>query len=292
MSKLSFSGHESFHCRAHWLKKGYDFIKKGHNFNDLSSVVELGVGKNMVNSIYFWMQSFGLYSNEQKELTEFANFIFGEDGVDPYLEDIATLWLLHYYLIKTNKASIYSLVFNDFKKERIEFTKDILVRFIERKCNEFSNSYFNLNTVERDINVLLRNYIKPKNVKTNLEENYNYLFVELDLINELKGVDDKSIIFKIENKERKQIPFQVILFSILDSFDFINTSISLDKLLFDKVGIGNIFSITTKGLLEKINEITNNIKTITFKDNAGTRELQIKNKFIDKWEILKIYYEA
>lgn len=25
MSELTFSGHETFHCRQFWLKKGYDF---------------------------------------------------------------------------------------------------------------------------------------------------------------------------------------------------------------------------------------------------------------------------
>ena len=30
MKKLTFSGHETFHCRNFWLKKGYDFIKSNH----------------------------------------------------------------------------------------------------------------------------------------------------------------------------------------------------------------------------------------------------------------------
>jgi hypothetical protein len=50
-TKLTFSGHDSFHCRHLWLKKGYDYIKKGKKFSDNDSVVELGVGKNMVASI-------------------------------------------------------------------------------------------------------------------------------------------------------------------------------------------------------------------------------------------------
>ncbi len=48
MNKLSFSGHESFHCRQFWLKKGYDFVQRRGKFSDKNAVVELGVGKNMV----------------------------------------------------------------------------------------------------------------------------------------------------------------------------------------------------------------------------------------------------
>ena len=48
--KYTFSGHESFPCKALWLKKGYDFIIKGRDFNAPDSVIELGVGKNMVSA--------------------------------------------------------------------------------------------------------------------------------------------------------------------------------------------------------------------------------------------------
>ena len=111
-AKLIFSGHESFHCRTLWLKKGYDFISHEKKFTMPDAVVDLGVGKNMVSAINFWMRSFGLIQKEHK-LSNLAEFIFGKDGVDPYLENPATLWLLHYHLVKENIASINSLVFNE-----------------------------------------------------------------------------------------------------------------------------------------------------------------------------------
>ena len=58
--KFQFSGHESFICKHFWLKKGYDFISHKGNFNDESAVVELGVGKNMVASISYWLKAFGV----------------------------------------------------------------------------------------------------------------------------------------------------------------------------------------------------------------------------------------
>jgi hypothetical protein len=56
--KYVFSGHDSFQCRKLWLKKGYDFLQQGKNFNDEDAVVQLGVGKNMVSSIRFWLKAF------------------------------------------------------------------------------------------------------------------------------------------------------------------------------------------------------------------------------------------
>ena len=65
---------------------------------------------------------------QNNEISELASFIFdAKKGVDPYLENLATIWLLHYSLIKTQKASLYSLFFNEIK------IKDLLSNLLENK---------------------------------------------------------------------------------------------------------------------------------------------------------------
>lgn len=56
MVKYSFSGHESFACKSLWLKKGYDFVVQNRDFNAPDAVIYLGVGKNMVSSIRYWLK--------------------------------------------------------------------------------------------------------------------------------------------------------------------------------------------------------------------------------------------
>ena len=72
--KLSFTGHETFACRSYWLKKGVDFVQNKGLFGE-SAVVELGVGRNMVSSIRFWLRSFGM-TDEQDVLLPIAKIIF------------------------------------------------------------------------------------------------------------------------------------------------------------------------------------------------------------------------
>ena len=63
--------------------------------NDDDAVVHLGVGKNMVASIKFWLKAIGLLKDTGLE--PIADHLFDdENGRDPYLEDIGTLWLLHF----------------------------------------------------------------------------------------------------------------------------------------------------------------------------------------------------
>lgn len=120
--RYCFSGHESFHCRSLWLKKGYDFLVNGNTFKSQDAVVHLGVGKNMIASIRFWMKAFGLTINDSP--TELASYLFDNNyGVDSYMEDINTLWLLHYSLISSNVASLYNLLFLKFQREKRNLTR-------------------------------------------------------------------------------------------------------------------------------------------------------------------------
>jgi len=287
MKKLTFSGHETFHCRHFWLKKGYDFIKNGNSFNETEAVVELGVGKNMVSAIRFWLKAFDLVT-EADEITKMAEYIFGDNGIDPYLENNSTLWLLHYFLVSKNKASIYNLIFNDFRKERIEFSKEQINSFLKRKCDE-ENFNYNEKTISNDINVFLKNYYRPRKKIKNVEDEFNALLIELDLIQQISKEESEGINwYKIESTEKSEIPAEIVLFSILDQNEN-QTSIPFYKLLNDYNNPGLIFAMNAKGLMEKINKITKMFSSVVFSDTAGIRELQIKNNF-NKWHLLDKYY--
>ncbi len=124
MKKFTFSGHESFHCKPLWLKKGFDFKNNNGNFKDPHSVVNLGVGKNMVSSIRFWMYAFNTLKNN--DLTDLAVRLFAEDSWDPYLKDESTLWLLHYLLVSNGYAATPNLIFlivTDCSDKKIHITK-------------------------------------------------------------------------------------------------------------------------------------------------------------------------
>jgi hypothetical protein len=287
MNKLNFSGHESFHCRALWLKKGYDYIKSGHHLNQPDGVVHLGVGRNMITAIRYWMAAFNLLDAD-RQLTLFAEYIFGTEGKDPYLEDPATLWLLHYYLIKNNVASIYSLVFNEFRKERIAFTRDHLLRFIKRKCEENKTVFYPI-SIKKDIAVFLRTYLKPQKVSGDIEDHFSGLLVDCQLIDEVSGNEDKSNWYRIVNSGKDEIPGEVILFVILDRQD-LGHSVSFNTLLLDKDSVGNIFALNAEGLIRKIKRLQEKNSGIVYTDDAGIRQVQFRKK-MDKWAVLNDYYQ-
>lgn len=286
-TKLIFYGHETFHCRHFWLKKGYDFVKAQNRFTDPNAVVELGVGKNMVASIRFWMHAFGLLDSDE-QLTTLADYIFGEEGKDPYLENIGTIWLLHYFLVRTQRASIYWLVFNEFRKERREFTREHLLKFLIRRTEEVGIK-ISPNSIKKDIGVFIKNYVRPKSKIINIEDDFSSIFIDLDLVQELVVANGGGHSwYSIESLERSNIPKEIILFAILDKHGD-QISISFRDLFNDIDSVGTIFSMNSSGLLTKIEEITRTFPDITFTDDGGVKELQIRSKF-NKWNVLNGYY--
>jgi hypothetical protein len=285
ITKYTFSGHDSFQCRQLWLKKGYDYVQEGKNFNDEDAVVQLGVGKNMVSSIRFWLKAFNIIDNKDIP-TEFGKRLFDdENGYDPFLEDEASLWLLHYQLVKNSFASIYSIIFNEFRKEKLFFNKETFVNYVKRIGESNPDLNFNENTVAKDF-IVFANLYKIDPESKDVEDSFSGILSEIELLKTTgKGKEEQ---FYIENTERDNLPEAVVLYTILDNSNYGN-SISLNSLEFDLNSPGSIFALNRSGLMNKISEIASEFKNITFTDQAGIKELQFKNKS-DAYKILDTYY--
>jgi hypothetical protein len=285
MSNYRFSGHETFHCKSFWIKKGYDYLHAGKDFKSDRAVVDLGVGKNMVASINFWTHAFDI---QQSGLTsEWSKLIFGESGFDPYLENIGTVWLLHFHLIQKDYSSICKITFDDFRKTRIgnEFTvtnlQDFIVRFCVRK-----NLIVSQNSIQADAKVFLKNYVNAHklNVKS-IEEDATTLLTDLNLIQEIEGVfQDNDQVHKFNYSKKDSLPSLIFLYAILIKFPN-STSISILDIQNE---VSEIFLCNREGTEAKLNDLQD-LGLLIKKEDAGRYEIQIKTE-LNCFEILKMYY--
>ena len=278
--KLIFSGHDTFHCRLFWLKKGFDHLNIVGQFRD-DSGVELGVGRNMVNAIKFWLKSFGVI-NEKSEVKDIFKSLLANDGWDPYLENEATLYLLHYELCANNHSSIYSIIFRKLRKIKPEFTREHFVNYI--KDLDVSQ---NEKILEKDFSVFLRTYSSRE--QKNKEDSYSGLMTELSLVKEIGKNQKNDSLYRIENNNQENIPAEIILYCILSNENYGN-SISFKNLYNDEKGIGNIFCFDQDKLELKLIELTKKYSFITYNSEAGVKELQFKKK-LNALDVLKSYYE-
>ncbi|WP_299708417.1 DUF4007 family protein [uncultured Pontibacter sp.] len=295
--KYTFSGHEKFQCRQLWLKKGYDYIESGKAFSDEDSVIELGVGKNMVSSIRHWLKAFGI-TDSNDQITDFGTLLLSSNGFDPFLEDDASLWLLHYHLVKSAYASTFYLIFNEFRKDKLLFDADLYDAYIKRKSSITPYLNHNRNTVHTDFEIFKKMYLSSDEKSKSVEDSFSGLLTDLNLIKvTLKEADDfiqkkKKVteFYSIENAERDSIPVEIILYAILDNYQD-SISIGLNSLEQDFNSPGAVFALSKAGLAAKLEEAEKKYSFISYTDHAGIKELQIKEK-VEAVEMLRKYYDA
>lgn len=286
-NKLSFSGHESFQCRSLWPKKGYDFVRAGHSFTSEDAVVELGVGKNMVNAIRYWMKAFGLtYENDKP--TPLADRLFNDvDGWDPYLEDEGTMWLLHYQLVTASRASTYGLIFNGLRRDKIEFTKAHFLNYAKRQA-EIRGESVNDNTVKSDFDVFVRMYLRSDGQVKDRDEGLTGLLTDLNLIRSFRRKKEEDY-YVIENTEKPSLPDAILLYCMLANRQF-DLSVNFNTLLTEPDQVGSVFALNATGLYSKLERIVaDRANNAVFSDQAGIRELSFKS-IPDFMTILARYY--
>ena len=280
--KYTFSGHESFPCKSLWLKKGYDFVVAGNDFNSPDAVIGLGVGKNMVASIRFWLRAFGLIENDQP--TALANYLFSDqDGKDKYLEDIATLWLLHFNLVFSEEATLYNMFFCGVQRERTHFEREQVLTYVKLRMVEAGKpTLFNPNTVKKDIAVLLQNYTLPRKPQSN--EDYSSLLIDLDLIRQ--NSESKSYYFNVDGK--RQVTKDIFLYGLLKLKELEgDNTISFDTIQ-EKVGL--VFCMPDFETMEMLKQLASQYSQyFVYSDVAGIKQVQF-TKDLDVKQVLDNYY--
>lgn len=156
----AFGRHETFPLRYAWLTKGFDaLVERPDIFAQPDmAMVKLGVGRNMVSAILYWLQAARLieYADGRATPTTLGKTMLGDDG-DRFLEDEATLWVIH-WLIASNSRLVTSFYwfFNRFALPRFREgeLRASLAEFVERELRiERSAS-----TLKSDTSTLLRMY--------------------------------------------------------------------------------------------------------------------------------------
>jgi hypothetical protein len=285
MKNPRFSGHETFHCKSFWLKKGYDFSLSNSSFRDLDAVVQLGVGKNMVSSISHWMSAFNIVDDEGS-FSQLGSAILDNQGFDPFIEDLGTIWFLHFQLLKKEYASLYPLFFKDFRRTRIsgEFNAAQLADFT---INLLKRNGLNIspNTINNDINVLLKNYVRPvkSTIKTQ-EDDANVLLSELNLVFVTDERASKSADYIFNYSDQPSLPPLILLAAILEVFKD-RSSISINEIQNE---VSDLFLCNREGTESKLQTLAE-LGLLIAKSNAGRNEVQFKKR-LDTLIILNMYY--
>jgi hypothetical protein len=268
--KPRFSGHQTFAFRYGWLEKGFKFARENKNFGDENAIVDLGVGKNMVDSIKYWCEMTGILSNGSA--TDFGCCLLDEKkGWDPFLEDNASLWLLHWKM-NTNQEffTAGSVAFSFLHKP--EFSKRDVVEAISRYFDQEGKKGPSDGVILRDIDCYIRSYAGARRFekKKNGEESFNCPLQELSLIHPMNDAE----MYRFSIGPKLSLPPEIIGYAI---WDYLNrnqsrNSLRIQEALYHEYSPGQLFMLDENSLIEAINTLNSNPKwesKFSFVESAG-----------------------
>lgn len=298
-SPVIFARHETFHPRYGWLKKGFDAtLKDSEVFSKDNAHIELGVGKNMVKAIMYWSFAFKLIDKVQQKgqrsrtyvPSELGRKLLGEDGWDPYLEDPATLWLLHWNLLKSScRATAWNFVFNHFH-QGIFTAEDLLIAIKKYSEQALGNSRVTDSSINKDVHCLLRMYTASNSRKLFKEDSLDCPFSELGVLKHIE--DSKHYAFNIGSKYG--LAPEVVVAACLDFASLSGDSsktISISRLLYDIESPGLVFKLTESSLCDAIEHVSSGIKEVALSETAGLIQFSFfQDPSSLKEQILDEYY--
>ena len=164
--QFRFSGHETFACRFAWLPKACQLIRARPESwsDDEQAMVEMGLGKNMVKSLRFWAFAMGVVSSRSgKEIaiTEFGEQVFGAKGLDPYIEHLATHWLLHWNLASNLSIPLFAWHFMFNRWPYPEFSRNEVLKSFERESGRLEQPHSSI-TLAQHLDIFLHTYLPSK----------------------------------------------------------------------------------------------------------------------------------
>lgn len=293
--RVAFGRHESFPLRFGWLTKGFQaFQKDPEIFSKEESIIELGVGRNMVNSIRYWLRATSMLDMKSNQLiaTTLGTKIFSEHGWDPYLEDEATIWLLHWQLASNpEEATAWYWFFNRFHKPEFSNTEAATALLDFTKDNVTSRT--SAGTVKKDAAVLLRMYVQTIEKTNTIAE--EALDSPLSLL-KLVTYSPATKIYFSRYEDKRDVPLGVLGFAIAEIFSkFRITEIPIEELMYSsngKVAPGSVFRFSEQGLLTKLEQLVNYLPGIfEIRETAGIHQLYMLNP-IDSFDYLEEHYKA
>jgi len=293
--KAAFGRHETFALRYAWLSKGFQTFQRNPDiFASDEATVQLGVGKNMVNAIRYWLRAAQMIETADDGLktTALGRFIFAEHGCDPYLEDEATLWLIH-WLLATNSelATAWYWFFNCFHKT--EFTHDEVATAHAKFVLDNLSGKHSERTVRNEINIILRMYCQgARKTKLELEDRLDAPLSALKLVT----TTAHTSYYQSKAGQQESLPIDIIGYAVNEIFNQRQQAVlPISELMYgikNGVAIGSLFRLTESALLAKLERLVAKYpKIFNINETAGINQIYRENDSMISLTFLKNYYQ-
>jgi hypothetical protein len=273
-SKLQFAGHETFPLRLLWLKKAFDAVQGGATsgtFQEQDAIARFGVGRNMAISMRHWALASGFFEEADRQVspTPLGRLLLADDGLDPFLECPATIWLCHWHVAATPEVT--TTAFHAFNAlTAIEFDAaalvDDLFEIVTAKGWRATRG-----TLKRDVEVFLRSYVRKGNALN--EDAAEPLLAELGLVREAR----LGGWYEFVRGPKPNLPDGIFVYGLAEFWrrQGGNSTLAAEQICYAPGSPGRVFKLDDDSVitrLMRVAELTDDAWQWT--DTAGLRQVQ------------------
>lgn len=277
-----FSGHETFPLRYGWLKKAFDRVARTEGDSDNRSacwdddaIARFGVGKNMVASMRHWAKAARVIEESSMNAvrtTDLGRMLFGEKGLDPWMEHPATLWLLHWQLAARPERTTWFWTFSHYPA--ITFERDSLVKKLLRLAKERAWPRVATTTIKNDVACFIRTYVaRQPSGSAGHDDALESPLTELGLIKAIGKKDG----FRLVRGPKSTLGYGVFTYALLDFWSrFYPTAatLSFEAIAHAPGGPGRVFLFDENDLADRLaalDDVTGG--SLRWSETAGLKQV-------------------
>ncbi|MFD3259579.1 DUF4007 family protein [Paenibacillus lentus] len=257
---MAYARHQSFYIRDKWFSKGLTAVSQNSRFfYDDFSFEKIGLGKNMVESLKYWLIALNVIEERLVEgqrghyLTELGQIFYENDKL---LQKGESLAILHYHLVRNedDQSTVFEWYFNHYK-ETVVSKPDLLNSFItwvkQNETREISEK-----SIKRDIDCLIQFYTKLPD-ENDPEDVIFSPFSKLALMKTERSGEGFDTIRKIS--------LDITIVGILPLYYVLLTHcmrketdlVSIDEIINGDFLWGKVFNLSRNKIIEALNVLTN-----------------------------------
>ena len=283
--KPKLSGHETFPLRYGWLKKAFDAVSTAENsgldrsvFLAENAIARFGVGKNMVASIRHWAVSAGVIEESTGRTVPslLGIRVFDHGGLDPYMEDPATAWLVHWQLCGNPRKTTWFWAFNHYPAA--SFERGMLVRGLEKIAKDRGWRHASAATIKNDVACFVRTYVsQPRAGQASHEDTLESPLTEIGLIRPVGRRDG----YRFVRGHKPTLGAGVFCYAVTHFWSEFSAAqtLSFESLAYEPGSPGRVFLLDENALADRLFEIEEvSGGRYRWSETAGLKQLIRKRK--------------
>ena len=149
--------------------------------------------------------------------------MLGREGMDPYLEDIRTLWMLHWNISTVAESPLFAWEFLLGRFQQMDFTESEALRIFRREAEKLTKKPSPV-TMKQHFEVFVHTYLPTRGKKGEVaEENLDCPLNELELITRVGEREQENgrseAVYAFRNEDKSSISPELFAWAVNNYFD-------------------------------------------------------------------------